>query len=151
MRGKGRFLVITTVNDAGRWPGAQYLTEEQFAGLQIKPLQHVARFADYLRAPVRSFPNCRDAVRDAGKAALCIPAFLAGLCEAQEILAQLFFIELIGRRTVECRQLPHGPQIGLLCASADPAKLQIARHPLTQAPAATPCSQRTTAIVRPGT
>ena len=48
------------------------------------------------------------------------------ILEAQEILAQLFFIELIGRRTVECPQLPHGPQIGLLSASAEPAKLQIA-------------------------
>jgi hypothetical protein len=55
------------------------------------------------------------------------------ILEAQKILAQLFFIGLIGRWTVECRQLPQGPQIGLLCASAEPAKLQIARHPLMQA------------------
>src|SRR5262249_46749920 len=64
---------------------------------------------------------------------------------------EVFFIELIAHRTVECRQLPHGPQIVLLCTSAEPAKMRIARHPHTQASAATPCSQRATAIIRPGT
>jgi len=31
LRGKGRFLMITAVNDPGRWAGVQYLTEEQHA------------------------------------------------------------------------------------------------------------------------
>jgi hypothetical protein len=73
------------------------------------------------------------------------------ILDAQKILAQLFFIELIGRRTVECAASRRTARTGILCASAEPAKLQIARYPLSQAPAATQRSQRTTAKVQLGT
>jgi len=70
---------------------------------------------------------------------------------SQEILAQLFFIELIGRRTVECRQLPHGPQIGLLCTSAEPAELLIARQRSRKHPLRRRVHNARPALVRSGT
>lgn len=47
LRGKGRFLMITAVNDPGRWAGAQYLTEEQ----------HVRELAPKLRGATNAIPQ----------------------------------------------------------------------------------------------
>jgi hypothetical protein len=47
LRGKGRFLMITAVNDPGRWAGAQYLTEEQ----------HVRELAAKLKGATNTIPQ----------------------------------------------------------------------------------------------
>jgi len=47
LRGNGRFLMITAVNDPGRWAGAQYLTEEQ----------HVRELAAKLKDATNAIPQ----------------------------------------------------------------------------------------------
>ncbi|MBO0862155.1 MAG: hypothetical protein J2P21_27405, partial [Chloracidobacterium sp.] len=47
LRGNGRFLIITAVNDPGRWAGAQYLTDEH----------HVRELAAKLRGGANAIPQ----------------------------------------------------------------------------------------------
>ena len=55
------------------------------------------------------------------------------ILEIEQVIAQLFFVELIGRQSIECRQLPHGTQVRFLSASAEAAQLKIVCHALAQA------------------